>query len=59
MFVGGGAALAGAMPRTSVARQGIAWRRMDICLQNSENFMNVKLLKLHCLLFIICKHYNL
>jgi hypothetical protein len=32
---------------------------MDICLQNSENFMNVKLLKLHCLLFIICKHYNL
>ena len=35
MFACGDAALAWAMPRTSVARQGIAWRRMDIGLQNS------------------------
>jgi hypothetical protein len=34
-FVGGDAALAWAIPRTSVARHGIAWRRMDIGLQNS------------------------
>lgn len=58
MFVGGGAALAWAMPRTSVARQGIAGRRMDIGLQNNNKFMNRKLLKMRCLLFAICKPYN-
>ncbi|HET6912360.1 MAG TPA: hypothetical protein VFH71_03325 [Rhodanobacteraceae bacterium] len=57
-FVGGGAALAGAMPRTSVARQGIAWRKMDIGLQNNDKFMNIKLLKIRRLLFAICKHYS-
>ena len=57
-FVGGGAALAGAMPRTSVARQGIAGRRMDIGLQNSAKFMNIKLLKIRHLMQAICKPYN-
>lgn len=28
------------------------------CLQNSEKFMNIKLLKTCCLLFVICKPYN-